>query len=542
VSAATNGQSQRKKRLAAIDIGSNSIRLMVAEATPDGDYRLLDDEKETTRLAHGLARTGTLSDEAMKRSIAALGRMKAIAQGYHVDQLEVIATSAVREASNRRRFVRQVRDQLGLTVEVIPAHEEGRLSFRSVQRHFNLKDTNAVIVDLGGGSAEVVFSANGIIEDIYSLPIGSVRLTERYVKSDPMTNGAFALVKRRVSRQVRQIIGTPDFTPHVMIGSGGTFMALANVSIKMRGGDGPPTIGGYEIARSEVRHVLEYLRHLPLRARRNVPGLHADRADIIVAGVLVIERLMKFFKVNRLLIHDRGIRDGLLLNLIGELFGNKPRLAEEQQDPLAGVRHFAAACGFEQRHSNHVAKLALQLFDQVREPLELPLSERLLLEAAALLHEIGYLINYEKHHHHSYHLIMHGNFRGLTPRQREIVANVARYHRRSGPKKKHDNFARLPPDEQTTVRRLSAILRLADGLDRTHLQHVAKITCKLEGRRLMVLAHAQQPPDVDLWGGQQKGKLFEKVFGVKVMLGWQPTTSSNGKAAATETRRELVRH
>lgn len=530
-----NGHPPTSRRLAAIDIGSNSIRLMIAEATPDGNYRILDDEKETTRLAQGLAETGELSEEAMSQSLDALGRMKSIVEGYAVDALEVIATSAVREASNRRKFAKAVKDRLGLQVEVISTEDEGMLSFRSVERHFDLKETNAVIVDLGGGSAELVFAAHGIVEEVVSLPIGSVRLTERFIRGDPPGDEECERIQKEVRARFRSATRKLKFTPQVMIGSGGTFMALANISQRMRG-ESFGSIGGYEVSRSEVRHILDNLRRMPLRARRGVPGLNADRADIIVAGLIVIERLMKHLRVNRLQVHDRGIRDGLLQRMIGQVFGKKHKASDDKVDPLASVQQFAAACGFEQRHSLHVARLALQIFDQLQEPLGLNPQDRMLLEAATLLHEIGYLINYEKHHHHSYHLIMHGNFRGLTPKQRELVANIARYHRKAGPKKKHANFARLTPPEQETVRRLSAILRLADGLDRTHLQRIKGLKAELKDGQLLLMVTADQLPDVDLWGGQQKGKLFQKVFQVGLLLAWQPTAKGKDAGSVERTR------
>lgn len=508
------------KRLAAIDIGSNSVRLLVAEVAPDGTYRVLDDEKQTTRLAHGLAETGLLRDDAVSQSLEALGRMKAIAQGFGAERLEVIATSAVREARNRRRFLRLVRERVGLDVEVISPAEEGQLSFASVARHFDLRGINTAVVDLGGGSAELVLSAKGVIEAVYSLPLGAVRVTEAVIHSDPLSDADATRLRRHIRRWLRKTIASPAFLPHVMIGSGGTFTALANLSMRQRG-QVYSSVGGYELNRGEVRHLFDYLRRLPLRARRNVPGLHADRADIILAGLAVIERLMKYLRVNRLLVHDQGVRDGLLLRMAGRVFPHRPTAGDSEVGSLAGVRQFAAACGYEQRHAEHVLKLAGQLFDQLRTPLQLPAQERLVLESAALLHEVGYLINYEKHHRHSYHLIMHGNVRGLSPQQRELAANVARYHRRAAPKRRHENFARLAPAEQDTVRRLSAILRVADGLDRTHTQRVRDVACTWTDGWLTITALADEEPEVDLWGAREKGKLFEKVFGLKLRFDWR---------------------
>jgi exopolyphosphatase/guanosine-5'-triphosphate,3'-diphosphate pyrophosphatase len=512
------------RRLAAIDIGSNSVRLLVAEAHADGTYRILDDEKRTTRLAHGLAQDGRLHPGAIEQSVEALAHMKAIADGYAVERSSVIATSAVREASNRDEFLLRVRQRLGLDIQVISGIDEGELSFASAVRHFDLKGSNAVVVDLGGGSAELIFAAQGVIEAIYSLPIGAVRLTEAYVATDPLSEDEFRRLKKRIRKCVVASVGEPVFVPHVMIGAGGTFLALANMSMRRRG-KGPGPAGGYELDRGEVRHILDHLRGLPLRERRAVPGLNADRADIIVAGLTVIDRLMKLLRVNRLLINDQGVRDGVLLRLIAQVFPPAARPGENDADALAGVRQFAAACSADQHHPEHVTRLAGQLFEQLRAPLGLPTEERLVLEAAGLLHEVGYLINYERHHQHSYHLILHGNLRGLSSRQRELVANVARYHRGSTPKRKHDNFARLTPADQDTVRRLSALLRLAGALDRTHTQAVQGIRCERRGDEIVLTALADQEPEVDLWSAREDGKYFEKVFGVRLKTKWARLTA-----------------
>ena len=182
-----------------------------------------------------------------------------------------------------------------------------------------MRNTNAVTVDLGGGSAELVLVANGVIDGIYSLPLGAVRLTDSFLRCDPCSTAEFARLKRHIRKELQPVLGQLDFVPHIMIGAGGTFTALANMSMRRRG-QVYSSVGGFELNRAEVRHILDHLKALPLRLRRNVPGLHADRADIIVAGLAVIERLMKRFHVNRLLIHDQGVRDGLLLRMIGRVF------------------------------------------------------------------------------------------------------------------------------------------------------------------------------------------------------------------------------
>jgi exopolyphosphatase/guanosine-5'-triphosphate,3'-diphosphate pyrophosphatase len=510
------------KRLAAIDVGSNSVRLMVAEASADGSYRILDDHKETTRLAHGLVGARRLTPEAIYHTVDALKRMKAIVEGYQVERLAVIATSAVREAVNGPEFVDYVRQQLGLEIQVIPPGEEGDLSYRSAAAHFDLGNQQVVVVDLGGGSAELVFAARGFIEEIYSLPIGAVRLTESCIRNDPPVKDDYQLLKRRIRRALQDALGNLTYFPHVMIGAGGTFTALANISLRSRG-KGPGGVGGYEMNRAEVRQILERLRHMTVAERRGVAGLNPDRADIIVAGLVVIERLMKWLRLNRLVIHDKGVRDGLLRKLIDESFGRVPAVVEDKADPIQVVQEFGKACGFEAKHAQQVARLAGQLFDQLAGPLKLPPGEKLLLEAAAWLHEVGALINYQKHHEHSYHLIKHGNLRSFSPQQRELIANIARYHRKAPPKPKHKPYARLTPGEQATVRRLSALLRVADGLDRTHTQRISNVRCENTSGIVRITVEAPTSPAVDLWGSEQKGKLFEKVFGKKLVFAWQVT-------------------
>jgi exopolyphosphatase/guanosine-5'-triphosphate,3'-diphosphate pyrophosphatase len=378
---------------------------------------------------------------------------------------------------------------------------------------------------------ELVFVAKGVVEDIYSFPLGAVRLTESFVRSDPFSDRDYRRLKKHIRRCLDKVVDRPGCRPHLMIGAGGTFMALAQMSMRRRG-EIYGSVAGYELNRSEVVHIFENLRDLPLRARRNVPGLHADRADIILAGLVVIERLMKLLHINRLQIHDKGVRDGLLLRMIGRIHHTGAVLEQDNSDALAGVRQFALACAFEPKHAEQVAFLARQLFDQLQRLLHLPPEEGLLLEAAALLHEVGYLINYAKHHQHSYHLILHGNLRGLSPKQRELVANIARYHRRAAPKLKHENFARLLPGERETVRRLSAFLRVADGLDRTHTQQIKAVRCRRRKDQLWVMVSAERRPDVDIWGAQQKGKLFRKVFGLSLHFVWKPLVHGAPQPAA----------
>src|SRR5215831_7500131 len=327
-------------RLAAIDIGSNSVRLMVAEPLRGGNYRILDEEREPTRLGRTLSSTGTLDPEAVELSLAALRRFKQIATGYQVDDVRTIATCAVREATNGAEFCQRVKDQVGIDVEVISSDFEAHLAFYSVQRAFDLGGKNVLVADIGGGSTEIVLASGNVIESIASTPLGAVRLTEIYGNGPGMAGDDYLWMVKAIDRTLRKEAKRAYFSPHMLIGSGGTFTSIAEMMMASRRQVGLP-VRGYLLSRAEVSHMLDRLRKLPLKARRQVPGLVADRADIIVAGIAVVDRLMRRFKVNLLQVHSRGVRDGLLLTMIDNTLGAP---SANPADREAAINRFAAAC------------------------------------------------------------------------------------------------------------------------------------------------------------------------------------------------------
>ena len=506
-------------RLAAVDIGTNSIRLVVAEVQSDGSYRVLDQDREMTRLGRGLYDRGRIGDEPMEQSLQTLGRMKAIAEGFNARELRAIATSAVREAANGRDFVREAWRRCRVRVEVVPPEEEARLAFRSVSRHYDLSDRLTAIVDIGGGSAEVILAAGGVIDQVVSLPLGAVRLTERYCKSDPLRSKHWKALRRGIDATIKEMMGKPPFAAEVMIGSGGTFTNLAEMAQLERDGK-VAHARDHAISRAEVVRLLDRLRETPLEVRRQIPGLNPQRADIIIAGVAAVARLMRRLGTQRVLVNDRGIRDGVLLSMIDDLFGTTPPTRAAVADRMEVVRRFARKCHSNERHCEHVATLAASMFDALRDAYALPAGGRDILRAAALLHDIGYLINHEEHHKHAYHLIMHGDLRGFSSREIELIANVARYHRRAAPKKAHANFARLDRGERRLVRRLSGVLRVADGLDRAHGQAVQGVRCRVGDGWVRMLVRATRDPAIELEDATRKAGLFERAFRAGLTLSW----------------------
>ncbi|WP_168205005.1 Ppx/GppA phosphatase family protein [Bythopirellula goksoeyrii] len=504
-------------RLAAIDVGSNSIRLVVAEALADGRYRVLDEERETPRLGRSLASTGKLDDASIADSLAALRRFLSIVQGLSVENLRAIATCAVREATNGAEFCKLVKEQLNLTLEVISSQKEAHLAFHSVRRRFDLTGKNTLLADIGGGSTELVLASGELIEAIYGTKLGAVRLNEKFGGGQALAGDDFKRMVRWVNRELRRTTEKPSAPLHLLIGSGGTFTSLAGMVMAARGQSRLP-VGGCQIPRAELRHLIDRLRKMSLKQRREVPGLNPDRADIIVPGMTVVDCVMRRFKLNLLQVHSFGVRDGLLLSMIEEMQGRTRQ--DIPANDNAQLERFASACGVELAHAQQVARLAGEIYAGLCEHFEIDSEDRRLLESAARLQDVGYLINYDGHHKHSYHLILHSHLEGFRPEEIEIIANVARYHRGALPKRKHENFRRLCDEDQQRVLRMAAVLRLAGGLDRSHNQTVEKVEVRMADDLLELIVEAKEYPETDLWAARRRLGMFEKVYDSELAIEW----------------------
>jgi exopolyphosphatase/guanosine-5'-triphosphate,3'-diphosphate pyrophosphatase len=302
------------------------------------------------------------------------------------------------------------------------------------------------------------------------------------------------------------------------------------------------SVQGYVLTPSEIIHLLRRLRETPLEARRQIPGLSPDRADIIVAGAAVISRLVRGLETQQIMVNERGIRDGLLLHMISELPGRSAATGL----PLPGnriewARHFARKSHSNERHCEHVGNLALQIFDGVKNRFDLPADSRDVLQAAAILHDIGYLISHSKHHKHAYHLIMHGDLPGFTPHEVELIANVVRYHRRAFPKKRDENLTYLDGPDRRLIAKLSGILRIADGLDRTHSQSVTGLKIRALRGRLRMSVEAKSLPEIEVADAARKADLFRKAFGTNIELAWYPVRAqSRANSAARSPRLHVV--
>lgn len=537
-------------RLAAIDVGSNSTRLVIAEAYPDGTYRLLDDERELTRLAHGLVQTGRLDPAVMARAVEVIARLRGIAEGHGCSRIRAVATAAVREATNGAEFVALVRERAGLDLKIIGAEEEAALAYLSVSRAFgDLRTLAAGVVDIGGGSTQVVLSQRGAVEAVATLPLGAVRLTEQFGGPEACAGKRFKEMREFIRATVRERIGEPPLRPELLVGTGGTQTTLAAIAMHREGaipaGLAEATVQGYQLRDETVHEILDELREMSLEKRQRVPGLAPERADIVVAGLTVIEAVMRHLGATRLRIHERGVRDGVLIQMIREVFPAADA-GPARRDRMGAARALAAICPSEQRHSEHVASLAVQIFDGLAPTLPMPddlwsgPEARELLEAGALLHDIGYIVSYAKHHKHAYHLILHadvlregvGGPGAFSRREVQIIACLARYHRRGEPSENDPELAGLMPEDRALLLRLAAILRLADGLDRTHSQNVRGIRVRIENGTAILTLDAADDPATDIWGASRKAGLFRRAFGLEPRFEWASPPTEAGRAPA----------
>jgi exopolyphosphatase/guanosine-5'-triphosphate,3'-diphosphate pyrophosphatase len=537
-----------RRRLAAIDVGTNSLRLVVAEASPDRTYRVIDDEKVVTRLGRGLARTRMLDPKAMEETALAIAHLKQIAEGFSVDALRIAGTCAVREAENRQEFMQLVAQRAGDAIEIVSSEEEARLAFLSVNRAFDLESLVVGVVDIGGGSTEIVLSSGTLIDQIYAIPLGAVRLREQFVSGETITADEFHRMRRYARQVARDVVGRPPMSPQLVIGTGGTFTTLGAVSLykataETEGDEVPFTIRGYEMHRSEVRHILDSLRKQTIVERQAVPGLSPERADIIVAGLTIVDTVLKTLRTNRLRIHDQGIRDGMILDLMERVFPPTEHVRSARLDRMSAVRRFAESCQCDPVHANHVAVLALQIFDGLATALPKDSEHwatpqnRDLLEAAAVLHDAGYLVNYSRHHKHSYHLIVHSDLPGFTRQELDIIASIARYHRGARPKEKHKAFGRMGPDDRDLVRRMAAMLRVAAGLDRAHSQKLHVVRIEGTKRTIRIVVASEHDPAVELWGAERASRLLESVFDrqVSFVRGADEVSPDDGTNSKTTT-------
>ncbi|HSD27331.1 MAG TPA: Ppx/GppA phosphatase family protein [Vicinamibacteria bacterium] len=506
-------------KIAAIDIGSNSIHMVVVEVQGSGGFQVIEREKEMVRLGAGTLARGNLSAGAMKRGLAVLTKYKQLARNHRVDKVVAVATSAVREARNGEDFLERVGRETGIWPRVASGEGEARLIYLAALHSIHLEGKRALVVDIGGGSLELCLGAGRRLDWAVSEKLGVLRMTERFVRSDPLSAKDEARLREAITGAIApHAAAVREAGFECAVGTSGTILALGAMARHAEDGRLPETLHHVTVSARAIHDLRERLVASTERERLRLPGMDERRADLVVAGAVLLDTVLESFGVHELTLCEWALREGILLDYIDRHPRTLAR-AEAIPDPRRrSVVSLAERCLFDEAHARHVASLSLSLFDQTREKHGLEDEERALLEYAALLHDIGHHISYPGHHKHTYYLIKNGGLRGFDPVEIELVANVARYHRRGHPRKAHAEFEALPKPARQVVRVLAGILRVADALDRSHRQAIRTLTVAERGGALRIRGEATGDCELELWGVLRRTPLLEEALGLPVRV------------------------
>ncbi|MBP0011633.1 MAG: Ppx/GppA family phosphatase [Roseofilum sp. SBFL] len=518
--------------LAAIDVGTNSVHMVVVRIDPTlPAFTIIDREKETVRLGDRDSKTGELKVEVMERAIAAFRRFLQIAKSLEADEIVAVATSAVRESPNGRDFLKQIKSELGLEINLISGQEEARRIYLGVLSGMDFQGLPHAIIDIGGGSTELILGDGQEPRSLSSTKVGAVRLTAEFITTDPISDREFnylkAYIRGRLERAVEELQSYLQWgeIPR-LVGTSGTIETLACIDAWERLGMEPSPLTGYELKLKNLQEIIEHLRKLPESDRAQIPGMSEKRSEIIIAGALVLQEAMILLGINSLVICERALREGIIVDwmLTHGLIGDK--LEYQSQVRYRSVLKVAQKYQVNLESSQRMANFAVHLFDCTQGILHYwGNSERELLYVATILHNCGVYVSHAAHHKHSYYLIRHGELLGYTENEVEIIANIARYHRKSAPKKKHENYTNLMhKSDRQLVSQVSPFLRLAVALDRRQIGAVESFSSHYNPSTKEFYLKLQ-PADIndncelELWSINDKKEVFESEYGIKVRAG-----------------------
>ncbi|MBD2430888.1 MULTISPECIES: Ppx/GppA phosphatase family protein [Fischerella] len=524
-------QTDKQQRIiAAIDLGTNSLHMVIVRIeTTLPAFSIIGREKETVRLGDRDLVTGCLKAEVIERAIACLRRFQEVAKTLNAETIIAVATSAVREAPNGKEFLHKVEAELGLSIDLISGPEEARRIYLGVLSGMEFNNQPHVIVDIGGGSTEIILGDSHQARTLTSTKIGAVRLTNELINTDPISNAEFqylqAYARGMLERSVEEVLANLQFGEHPrLVGTSGTIETLAVINAREKLGFVPSTLNGYQFSLKDLREWVNRLRKMTNIERATIPGMPDKRSEVILAGAIILQEAMNLLGLESITVCERALREGVIVDWMLTHGLIEDRLRYQSSVRQRSVLKTAKKYHVNLEHSDRVAIFALSIFDQTQGILHnWGAEERQLLWAAAILHNCGHFVSHDSHHKHSYYLIRNGELLGYTETEMEIIANIARYHRKSPPKKKHENFRNLLHKEhRQMVSQLSAILRLAVALDRRHIGAIQQLQCEFipATRELKMRIFPSRPDDecsLELWSLDYKKGVFESEFGVKLV-------------------------
>lgn len=515
--------------LAAIDIGTNSIHMVIVRVQPQlPTFTIIARERDTVRLGDRCFQTGNLKPELMERALASLSRCQQLAASYNADHIIAVATSAVREASNGRAFIQQIQQELNLSVDLISGQEEARRIYLGVLSGMELNNRPHIIIDIGGGSTELILGDSHEPRFLSSTKVGAVRLSAEYITTDPISDQEYeylhAYIQGMLERPVDELKAFLKKGEMVqLLGTSGTIETLANIHAREKLGVVPSPLTGYQLTRNDVTDLLQRFRTFNYQQRCEIPGLSTQRAEIILAGTMILQTVMVMLDLDSLVIGERALREGIIVDWMLAHGLIEDRLKYQDSVRQRSVLNIAQKYQLDLPYADRTASFALSIFDQTQGRLHQATGNtRELLWAAALLHNCGVFISHSSHHKHSYYMIRNAELLGFTETEIEIIANIARYHRKAPPKKKHEGYQNLlTKDQRILVSQMSAILRLAVALDRRQIGAIKAIKCHFPTSAELILeltpAHSNDNCALELWSLDQKKEVFQQEFNVQVI-------------------------
>lgn len=485
-------------RIAAIDVGSNSVHMIVCNVRPDASFEMIDREKDMIRLGAG-AVDGKLPEANLAAALASLAKFRRLAESHGVDEIIVAATSAIREADNGTELITQARRQLGLRVRVISGTDEARLIHLAAGYAIGIGSSRAVVIDIGGGSTEISLGTAARMESGRSFKLGAIRLAERFAASDPLSSRDEGRLVRFIARETAGYLSQLRRRGFQrIIGTSGTIQALGALAIGANAPK-PDDVRRVGVPAAELSRLRQTLVEMSLDDRLKLPGLDPRRADLAAVGAVLLDEILMRLRAKELTLCDFALREGLVLDYIKRNIRHI-RTAERYPDVRRrSVIELAEKCAYLPDHAGQVARLSLALFDATRVRHGLGAREREWLEYGALLHDIGKHISYEAHHKHSHYLIRYGGLRGFDPDEIEIIGLVARYHRQAPPRKSHEGYGQLSRPRRRAVKWLSAMVRLAEGLDRSHGQVVRDLRLRTTRSGVRIALRVKSDAELEEW-------------------------------------------
>lgn len=509
-----------KKRIAALDLGTNSFHVLLVDIYPDGRFRTVDKLKEMVHLSEG-GMKNQLSEAAMDRGISALKKIKILCESQGVERLLAYATSAIREAENGGEFIQRMIDDVQIKALAISGSREADLIGQAVQHAVSFGDETVLMVDIGGGSVEFIIGTNTEIFYTVSKKIGAARMAAHFVEHDPITKDEIKALRNHFEEELTDLFEIlKDYTIKTIVGSSGTMENIAAMIASQQSITASVTLNELTYSTKEYQTFHEKFIGLNRKKRLKQKGLEDKRVDIITPGLVLLQLLMQKIGIEQVKISESALREGIVLDYIKKEKKNLDlQLLDDFPDPRRrSVFELLRKCDWHEQHSTHVTKMAMKLFDTLQSDLKLPDADRELLEYAGYLHDIGYYISHRKHHKHALYIIRHADLKGFTEDEINIMANVARYHRRSTPKKRHKRYRKMDRPLRKCVKKLSAILRVADGLDRSHYQNVRYLKIDQGDESITFYITTEADPELEIWGAMRKCNLFEEVTGKKLQI------------------------